>query len=85
MKKCEEKYANRKRSFSKLLQAIKNAIRIGKQIAVWPSIQGNLAKCKHGANIYYDAVASFGQTFFTKKSPRWCAEACAIKAGDPNM
>ena len=85
MKKCEETYANRKRFFSSVLDAVKNAIKIGEQIVQWPSIEGELAKCKHGANIYYDAVASYGQMFYRKDSPQWCTEACAISAGDPNM
>ena len=84
-KKCEEKYANRKRFFSKLWNAVKNIGHIGYKIIKWPWIKGQLAKCKHGADIYYKAVDSFGHTAYVHNSPAWCNEACARRKGDPYL
>ena len=64
---------------------MKNTIHIGHKIFQWPWIKGDLAKCKHGADIYYKAVDSFGHIFYEHDTPDWCNEACAREAGDPNL
>ena len=85
LKKCDEKYGNRKRFFSNMFRSFSNAMNIVGKITVWPFIKGDLAKCKHGAGVYYEAVASFGHVSYEAKSPAWCEQACAKKAGDPEL
>ena len=85
LKKCDYKYGNRKRFFHKIFSAVKNAVKITGKIVQWPFIRGDLAKCKHGADIYYKAVASYGHVFYDKNTPEWCEKECAKKAGDPSL
>ena len=88
-KKCDEKYNNRKRFFSKMFKSlektVKNTLNIAGKLTVWPFIKGDLAKCKHGADVYYKAVESFGHNYYVKKAPEWCNKECARRAGDPKM
>lgn len=81
VQKCIETYDNRKR----FLGAIANAIKIGTKIAEWSFVGGDLSKCKHGADIYYDAVNSYGHMYYVRNSPDWCVKECARNMGDPKM
>ena len=82
---CRKKYGNRKRFFGSIARAFKKAFKIGSSIIQWPFIKGDLAKCNHGAEIYFDSVDSFGGSSYVKRSPSWCEQRCAKEAGDPKM
>ena len=83
--KCFKTFPVRRRFFASVFNALKNVAKIGGKIVEWIGKDGALEKCKHGAEIYYDAVEGFGHAFYAKEPPTWCAEECAKRAGDPYM
>lgn len=77
---CESLYINSRRSFLANLRA---AFNIGGSIAKWPFIDGKLDSCKHGAEIYYSAVAAYGDESFRKLPSYWCEDPCVVERGSP--